>query len=253
MPKQVVIYPYKMGSASAKMLAHELGVTRVYPDRNFKPTANHVVINWGNGNIPNWNGKGFTFLNRPERVLNAINKLTSFYKFLKYEVSTPVWTEHREWAEKWIRNGGKAVARGELEGLDGSGIMLVDKISELPDVQLYTKYVPISKEWRVYVFAGQVIDILEKRRHNIEKADPFIRTEHNGWVFCKGEFNIPREASENAVKAISALGLDFGGVDIIYNEEANKSYVLEVNTAPGIGGDTVDKFAEAIRGYVGSL
>jgi len=48
-----------------------------------------------------------------------------------------------------------------------------------------------------------------------------------------------------ALAAVSALGLDFGAVDIIYNEHENQYYVLEVNTAPGLEGTTVEKYAEA--------
>ena len=33
-----------------------------------------------------------------------------------------------------------------------------------------------------------------------------------------------------AIKAVSALGLDFGGVDVMFKD--NVAYVLEVNTAP---------------------
>jgi D-alanine-D-alanine ligase-like ATP-grasp enzyme len=37
--------------------------------------------------------------------------------------------------------------------------------------------------------------------------------------------------------------LDFGAVDIIYNAKRNECYVLEVNTAPGLEGTTVEKYA----------
>ena len=46
--------------------------------------------------------------------------------------------------------------------------------------------------------------------------------------------------------AIKALGLDFGAVDIIYNEAEDQHYVLEVNTAPGLEGTTLQKYTEAI-------
>jgi glutathione synthase/RimK-type ligase-like ATP-grasp enzyme len=46
--------------------------------------------------------------------------------------------------------------------------------------------------------------------------------------------------------AVSALGLDFGAVDIIWNEREDKCYVLEVNTAPGLQGSTLENYANAI-------
>ena len=46
--------------------------------------------------------------------------------------------------------------------------------------------------------------------------------------------------------AVTALGLEFGAVDIIYNDKSKKLFVLEVNTAPGIEGATVTKYKDAI-------
>ena len=43
-----------------------------------------------------------------------------------------------------------------------------------------------------------------------------------------------------------AVGLKFGAVDLIWNELENKSYVLEINTAPGLTGATLEKYAQAI-------
>jgi D-alanine-D-alanine ligase-like ATP-grasp enzyme len=41
--------------------------------------------------------------------------------------------------------------------------------------------------------------------------------------------------------------LDFGAVDVIYNRAQDKAYVLEVNTAPGLEGSTLDNYVEAIQ------
>ena len=39
--------------------------------------------------------------------------------------------------------------------------------------------------------------------------------------------------------------LDFGAVDLIWNEHENKCYVLEVNSAPGIEGTTLQQYVTA--------
>jgi D-alanine-D-alanine ligase-like ATP-grasp enzyme len=44
--------------------------------------------------------------------------------------------------------------------------------------------------------------------------------------------------------------LDFGAVDVIWNEKEDKYYVLEVNTACGLEGTTLDKYVEQFRRYV---
>jgi hypothetical protein len=251
----IVMYPYKMGSAGGKLLADELKIKRVYPNRRFKPKIGDVVINWGNGYSPDWEKlDGYTFLNKPAGVCLAVNKVDAFYKFMEAGVSIPVWTTYRDWAAKWIAKKEMAVARTNLEGFDGNGIKLCRTLEELPrDCKLFTKYIPITSEFRVYVFKDKIIDVLEKRRLDIELADKFIRTEQNHWVFCQGPKWWPKDAEEEAIKAVKALGLDFGGVDVIWNEEKKKSFVLEVNTAPGIYGKTTGKFAKAILEFVGGL
>jgi predicted ATP-grasp superfamily ATP-dependent carboligase len=252
-PNKVVIYPYKMGSEGGKLLAKELGVLRVRMDGDYKPTKDDVVINWGNGHNPCWNYKLPLMLNTSKAICNSVNKVDMFYLFKDHGVTTPVWTQYKDWALKWIAKGEWAVARTELEGFDGSGIKLVKESKDLPDCNLYSKYVPIDREFRFYVFKDKVIDVLDKKRKIIAKADPYIHTESLGWVFCQNPEWWPKPAEQEAVKAVKALGLDFGGVDIIWNKEKETSYVLEVNTAPGIYGGTVPKYAEAIKEYIDGL
>jgi glutathione synthase/RimK-type ligase-like ATP-grasp enzyme len=39
-----------------------------------------------------------------------------------------------------------------------------------------------------------------------------------------------------------ASGLDFGAVDVIWNERQQRAYVLEINSAPGLEGTTIDDY-----------
>ncbi|MDE1867790.1 MAG: hypothetical protein KGI08_08805, partial [Thaumarchaeota archaeon] len=77
-----VIFPYKMGSNSAKALAHELGALRVYADRGYRPKQDHLIVNWGNSNWPRWyNSDRHYLLNHPVYVEKAANKLQTFQTF----------------------------------------------------------------------------------------------------------------------------------------------------------------------------
>jgi len=256
----IVIYPYKMGSTSGKRLADALDSIRVYPDRNYVPKAHHIVVNWGNGNVPRWDGNHFIFLNHPRKVMNAINKYRSFRLFRQGGVKHPPYTTDREVALQWLDGGSWVVCRQELEGLDGSGLVLCKSVDDLPDAKLFTKYIPSAVEFRAYVFRDQLITVFDKAKvtkKTLEEKkltfDPDIRTGGRGWVFCQNPEFVPTDLPEQAALAVKSLGLDFGGVDIVYSKEENRCYCLEVNTAPDIRETTVTKFKEVFEQYAKSI
>lgn len=251
--KEIVVYPYKMTSKSARLLAEMLDVYMVYPDRKYRPNKDSLVINWGNGVLPDWDQKSVPFLNRPEKVMNSVNKMRSFKLFRQGKVRFPAYTTDKEMAYQWINEGLWVCCRQELEGHDGSGLILAKKEEQVVPAHLYTKFVPARREYRAYIWMGKMIDIFDKRRKNIETCDPDIRTESRDWVFCKNPPFIPKDLELQASLAIKATGLDFGGVDVIYNQETDSSFVLEVNTAPDIYGTTVTKLTAEIQNYAKSL
>ena len=55
--------------------------------------------------------------------------------------------------------------------------------------------------------------------------------------------------SKLAVDCVNHIGLDFGAVDIIYNNRDDVCYLLEVNTAPGLQGTTLEKYKDAVEKY----
>ena len=114
---------------------------------------------------------------------------------------------------------------------------------------MYVKYIPKKSEWRVHVFRGEVVDVQRKaRRREVpdDKINWLIRNHDNGFVFARGEERgeIANGVEEQALAAVAASGLDFGAVDVIYNEARDMAYVLEINTAPGIEGSTLDGYVE---------
>ena len=261
MSKQLRIYPYKIGSNSASLLAESLRsqglrTFKVYPDRNYNPRNNHVVINWGAGSLPVWyGGRYYTMINNCERVAGAANKLISFQELREGEVNIPDFTTDRSIANEWIREGHIVVVRQKLTGHSGEGIILVSGNDTVPKAPLYVKYMKKKHEYRVHVFAGQVIDIQQKRRRTDEEPTDYkVRNHANGWVYCRHDISVPHSSvCEQAVRAVSALGLDFGAVDVLWNNHYQLSTVLEVNTAPGLEGETVTHYTNAIRRYTNAL
>lgn len=252
--ERIVVYPYKMASESSELLADALDTFRVYPDRKYVPRPGDVIVNWGNGHRPIWanhiDGK-VKLLNHWDKICLSVNKIDSFTLFKKHGVQTPRWTRSAEVANEWLEDGHWVCCRQEVEGMDGSGLVLAKTPKELVPAKLYTRFIPQEKEFRVYIFDGKMIDVLEKRRDaealKAGKVDENIRTETNNWVFCRTGVHPPKDCEQVASEAIKALGLTFGGVDVIQSKKDGKTYVLETNTAPGIGGTTVTRFVEAIK------
>lgn len=255
------LYPYKMGSRSAKMLREGLSsslgyrVKMVHPDGRFKPGRSDTVINWGNSTIPNWEFAYDVDLNTPSKVGLAANKLKSFTAFKQYSeveschITTPQWTTDQNEAQDWLNSGSTIVVRHILNGHSGQGIEIVQE-GTLQAAPLYVEYKKKRYEYRVHVFKGEIIDTQQKKKRNSDVRpatfNTFIRNHDNGWVYCRNDIDSDIFRDALAILAVEALGLDFGAVDIIYNEHENQNYVLEVNTAPGIEGNTLEKYVEVL-------
>lgn len=267
----VKLLPYKQGSQSSKALAEALGVRRLkvrdgqYVGRQYVPRREDVIINWGNATLPRFHEQ-VTWLNHPSAVSVASSKRQSLALLSDAGVPTPPWTVDRNEATRWLNEGALVVCRQLDRGSGGRGIVLCrlpdgdhdDELGitrllpggPLPVSAVYTKYVKKKDEYRVHVLGGQVIDVQQKRlRNGIEQPNFKVRNHDAGWVFCRENVTLPDAARTLATRAAEALGLDFGAVDLIHNTREG-FYVLEVNSAPGLEGTTLETYAAAIRGHL---
>lgn len=242
-----IIYPYKMSSQSAKKLAQSLECKRVFPDRNFRPKTNHLIINWGSTGRPAWQITSPLLINHPINVGNAANKLTAFQIFLRVGIPHPEWSDCKDWAASTIEEGHKVFCRTSLTSHSGNGIIIAKTTDQLVDAPLYVKAIKKDKEYRVHVFQDQIIDFQQKKKkHNFEGGISGIRNHTNGWVYARSDVELPEAIANESIKAIQALGLDFGAVDVCTDRESNV-FIFEVNTAPGLHGTTLQKYTEAFR------
>lgn len=244
-----MIFSYKFESSSAKLLAEALGTKRIKTEgSSYVGSPDKVVINWGNSSMPEQVARS-RVLNRPENVKIASNKINFFMVAAEAGVSIPDFTTDPEVAREWLEGGAVVVGRGIVQGHSGAGITLFEDPSHLKGFKklpLYTKYVPKKDEFRVHIVGGKVIDVRRKAASSARNGHNFrIRTHANGFIFQKNDIKVPDSVIEESIKAIKAVGLDFGAVDVIYNEFRKKAYVLEINTAPGLEGSTIDSYKEA--------
>lgn len=259
MKNKMYIFPHNPKSKSAVALGRSLPNTptkfRINPPETskFKGGKGKTVINWGSGKLSPEIMK-CRVINNPVAVNNASDKCKFLDIMQKSGVSSLEFTSSKAEVKKWMKAGFTTVARTLTRGSAGRGIVLIrpsadpDRITDAP---LYTKYIPKKDEYRVHVVNGRAIDVQRKalkKDVKEENAQWEIRTHGNGFVFVRENVNPPTQVIEFAIEAVLQCGLDFGAVDVIYNHHRDTAYVLEVNTAPGLEGQTLTSYTNALGG-----
>lgn len=245
------LYPYKQGSRSASELAKALGIKRL--KREGKPfNRKHTIINWGSSKFDRL--VDGDILNHPENVILASNKLTTLSLFSQAGVACPEWTESHEHALQWFMGQQTVVVRHKLNGHSGEGIEIVngtDPDATLPDAPLFTKYIKKDQEYRIHVAGGQVIFQQRKARKKEvpdEEVNWQVRNLAGGFIFANHDVAAGPLVCKIAIDAVQALGLDFGAVDII-TDKVGGAFALEVNTAPGLMGKTLEAYVNYFQQF----
>lgn len=228
---------------------------------------------------------GRKFYNTPAAIQKAVDKL-EFHRILSAtvpEIMIP-WVDNYNAAEALVRQGGRMYARTILNSHSGRGIQLLvsnndanlqaiqtvrnndvfpvhnietDRLTAtLADTKLFTQGIVGKRtEYRIHVFGEGVILTQQKRRKEGAEALPgynsIVRNVASGWIYAVNAVNEDGLAAVHlaATKAVTALGLDFGAVDIVYKHDNRTAYVLEVNTAPGLDedGSALTAYTEAFK------
>lgn len=167
----------------------------------------------------------------------------------------PEYTDSKANALAWAAMGSTVVARTVLNGNSGEGIVIVQHVEDMVDAPLYVQYVQKKQEYRIHVLNGEVVDVQRKARRKDVPDDQInwmVRNHDNGFIFARDEGlgEVPEDVPAQALLAVKVCGLDFGAVDVIYNEKQGKAYVLEVNTAPGLSGQTLEGYAQRLKEIV---
>lgn len=256
------LMPYRMASESAIALSNSLDIRRVNKERTaLKGNRNKTLVNWGNTSLTNEELLKCRILNHPDTVNRVVNKLSFFRNFDTEERQRiiPEYTTELDTAISWMSENENTtvVARALLTASSGRGIILMKM--DNPDgwirAPLYTKYKPKRDEFRVHFFRGKGITFRQRKglAQGIENPNWKIRNYDNGFRFLNQNIELPQavtDAAEYFINEMDSLGLDFGALDIIWNERENRAYILEVNTAPGLEGSTLESYSENLKEYL---
>lgn len=224
----------------------------------FRGTAGRILINYGNRRYPQTFFGQATVLNNLDSLNRAANKLQALNTLSQAGIPTVEYTTLLTQAQTWVNEGSTVYARGTLTGHSGEGITVVEGNNTLPPAPLYTKGITTQRrEWRIHVFKGVITYVqLKKRRDGWREDSNYsetVRNHHTGWIYSTAPNNVaPSDAVLRAAyDSVQALGLDFGAVDVISRQD--QAWVLEVNTAPGLTGTTLDTYKHNFIEFVKSV
>lgn len=166
------------------------------------------------------------------------------------------WTQ-KPMAQAWLnaKRSRRVVVRATLTGHSGQGITIVQSGQTLPDAPLYVAYLPKEEEYRVHVMLGEVIFVQRKARSREVPDDRVnwqVRNLAGGFIYQNQQVTAPDRVTAVALQVHAMTGLDFGAYDIVTTESGG-AYVLEVNTAPGLAGTTLDKYKEGFLRALSTL
>lgn len=249
------VIPYRVGSAGAKALATALqGRVLKLQGSRYVRKARDTIINWGNTDPPYvddvLNGRG---------IRTASNKLAFFQRVAgrgEVDIIPTFWTDRASIPDDAF----PIVCRTVLAGHSGEGIVIANTRADLVPAPLYVRYIKKKHEYRIHV--GRITDnaqeLLENRltiiseqkkvkRADVENANFQIRNHANGFIFQRHGIVVPESVRDVARRALACTDLDFGAADVIFNEREGRPYVLEINTAPGLEGQTVTDYANFFR------
>lgn len=227
-------------SKSAKLLAEYLQVKRIqHTNSRFRGKSSDVIINWGNVNVVHPSH----YLNPLQSVKDAANKITTFTKLQAANVSVPPF----HFNKSDLQPDTLYLARTTVTGHSGEGIV-VGTSEDLPSAPLYTQFIDKKHEYRAIVVAGKVVDMKKKLKKRDFEGDrsPYVWNCDNGYIFARNDIEFPDSLPQLAIDTLAALSLTYGAVDIIQDSDGNL-FVLEVNTAFGLCGTTVQLVGDAIK------
>lgn len=147
-------------------------------------------------------------------------------------------------AENELKNGHMLISK-PLFGSQGEGIRRLEKMTDLlwlnssHGVYYLQRYVHCSgsgfSDKRVFVVSGRVIAAMVRR------GKSWLNNVAQG-ASCE-KIEIDTEMSDLAIKAASALSMDYAGVDLIHDRATGQHVVIEINSIPAWKGlESVCKF-----------
>jgi len=255
-------------SVTGRELANSIGLSRTSPnDRNrgygtLPPPkyTTHCVV-WG----AKYNGEryfpGINFLNDAKLVHRYSNKCLALEQMQVKGVTIPRFTDVKGYAETMLDEGLELIGR-RYSHQGGSSFKFIEDSYDLNNdttSDFWLEYKETEREYRVHVFNGEIVKIQRKKPKLDEEGDEIEPDSHlckshdNGWRFSICDISrVHEDIKRQALKAVEAIGYDFGAVDILRLPDEDKSYVLEVNSGMGLDNAGLELYTELVNDWYSS-
>lgn len=210
--------------ATGSKLAEELSISHgESPPRSGVAT----LIRWGNGGGIGHNPR--KVVNKQNAVNLAIDKLAA----------SKTWDERRIRIPKLVTNVVPCIARTR-QHTQGQGLWFLFDTAQIAEVKregadYFIEYIPTAQEWRIHVVDGEIA-FVQPKYPTKRRTSAFGGVQGFGNDWHKHVVNpneAPRQACDVALAGTIALGLDFGGADVVEGLDG-KCYLLEINTGPAL-------------------
>lgn len=154
--------------------------------------------------------------------------------------------------EEQLRNPAQARPQEEWLPRVFNHVGGTDLLNPPAQADYYVRKENIVEEVRIHSFNGKSLRAGKKQPRVAAGANgphPWIRSYDGGWGIVYDGFESNRTQRELAHSAVKALGLTFGAVDLAKKADGSW-FVLEVNRAPGLEGNTIGTYATALQSYL---
>lgn len=196
--------------------------------------SNSIVIRWGTQEAITTNNKTVVY-NKIPALKNATNKKLSRELMFKAGVSIP-----KIVTKKNYKNSNYPLIARPLEHSKGKNFYVYNTPKDFENkfdknTMYCCEFIDKTNEFRIHAGHSKVLAVMEKIKPQDPNQKAWNRAQNDidPFEYVKWSDVDNRKIKcvlDEALKALDALELDMGGVDVMLKD--NKAYVLEVNTAP---------------------
>lgn len=206
--------------------------------KNKRVRNSDIVIRYGNST--SMTPRCTLEINTPQAVHNASNKLVMLQTLIANDIKVPLNTTNfnAESLDSLRNEEGFFFVRGS------NNSVRYDNTTRYGD-QYVTKEIKNKREYRVHVFDGKIMGVYRKQPNN--ETDKLLKADNCHFHRCvMDNTKFGQEGIDLSIKAVQAVGLMFGGVDIVYDKTTKKYTILEVNSSPSLNSANIKRFIDLV-------